>query len=300
MFGSVRAVLQEEDLTSLVTLDHKLHMAAQFAEAASFLESLRIVHADLACRNFLVFQLDEDPAKTNVKLTDFMVAMCLPANSDDIVKKMPMATRWCAPETVAASTWSCKTDVWSLGATLWELFADGLVPWTSYTKRGDVSKKLQELAESLSPRLADLSEDFPIPESGMCPDEARTAMMACLQPNPRARPSSKQVASTFKQIVEPSSEDLEVASWSSPTPASPAQEPASTCTTPKRLRLPAQEPTSPEKSISVHRNSPDKQQGSMCTPSAQPAVPTPVAIISAPVEVRTVLEPSASDAKMRR
>lgn len=38
----------------------------------------------------------------------------------------------------------------------------------------------------------------------------------------------------------------------------------------------------------------------MCTHSVQPAVPAPVAIISVPVEVRTVLEPSSSDAKMSR
>jgi len=277
MFGSVRAVLREQELSSLVTLDHKLQMAAQFAEAASFLESLRIVHADLACRNFLVFQLDEDATATNVKLTDFMVALCLPANSDQMVKKMPMATRWCAPETVAGSTWSSKTDVWSLGATLWELFADGLVPWTSYTRRGDVSRKLQELAESL-PSLTDLSEDFPMPESGMCPADVRTALMSCLQPNPRARPSSKQIASTLKQIVKPSPDDMEVESC-------PA------------LASPAQEPTSPQKIISVRSNAQDSQQGSVGRAPALPAVSAPAALTSVPVEV---LEPSSSDAKMSR
>jgi len=134
----------------MVTLHHKLHMAAQFAEAAAFLESLRVVHTDIACRNFLVFRLEMDPERTKVKLTDFTSTLCLPTNADYIVKKMPQATRWCAPEAVASNTWSCKSDVWSLGATLWEFFADGLAPWTNYSKRGDVTKKLQELAESLA------------------------------------------------------------------------------------------------------------------------------------------------------
>lgn len=203
-FGSVASVLQDPELTSMVTPEHKVHMAAQFAEAGSFLESLRIVHTDLACRNFLVFRLEQEPERTKVKLTDFMSALCLPANVDHIVKKKPQATRWCAPETVASHTWSYKTDVWSLGATLWELFTGGQLPWNGYGKRADVSKKLRELAEKLdaSATPADLSDDFPAPESALCPPVAYTTLLSCLQPDANARPSSKRVAVAFKQTMK--------------------------------------------------------------------------------------------------
>jgi serine/threonine protein kinase len=205
-FGSVRSVLQDPELGPMITLGHKLHMARQFAEAVSFLESAYVVHADLACRNFLVFQLEEEPKRTKVKLTDFISSLVLKDNVDHIVKKMPQATRWCAPETIASNTWSYKTDVWSVGATLWELFADGAVPWTNYSKRSEVARKLQELDVLFAypGSRADLSEDFPAPQPHMCPTAVHNIVLSCLQPNASARPSSQELAVILKRNQLPS------------------------------------------------------------------------------------------------
>jgi len=155
------------------------------------------IHTDLACRNFLVFKLAQQPESTMVKITDFMNAICLPSNTCQTVRKMPQATRWCAPETVASNKWSYKTDVWSLGAALWELFAGGEVPWSCYSKRTDVAKRLLELAESPETSAADLNADFPAPESGECSPATRTALMSCLQPHARERPSARQLTAVL-------------------------------------------------------------------------------------------------------
>jgi len=210
-FGSVRSVIQDPEMVSLVTPGHKLRIAAQVADAVSFLESMRVIHTDLACRNFLVFKLEDEPEMTKVKITDFMNAICLTGNANHLVKKMPQATRWCAPETIAANKWSYKTDVWSLGAAIWELFAGGVAPWTCYSKRSDVANKLRELAFSLDAPPADLGANFPAPEAGTCPPAAHGALLWCLQPDAKERPSAKELTVVFNEILKDTPKALEIA-----------------------------------------------------------------------------------------
>jgi len=201
--GSVKNALKEPKLVSMLSSNHKLCIAAQFAEAVSVLELKRIVHTDLACRNFLIYELSQHPEQTIVKLTDFTSSICLPSNVDHIVSKMPQATRWCAPETVANNTWSHKTDVWSLGVSIWELFADGAAPWANCKKRADVAEKLRGLAEKQKSPDANVSDDFPAPaDLDMYSSVARTSMLSCLLPSPAARLSSSQVVCAFRQIVQ--------------------------------------------------------------------------------------------------
>lgn len=202
-FGSVRSALLDPELVCLVGPGHKMRIAAQMTDAVSFIESMRVVHADIACRNFLVFRLEEQARNTKVKLTDFMASLSLRADQHYVVRKMPQATRWCAPETVASNIWGYKTDVWSLGAALWELFAGGLAPWTSISKRSDVSKRLLELSESLEipGACTDLSDDFPAPESSVCPLAVHVALMSCLHADSNTRPSSQDLASVLKHLL---------------------------------------------------------------------------------------------------
>lgn len=202
MLGSVRSVLQEPDLAPLLTPTHRLHVAAQLSAAVDFLDTTRIIHTDIACRNVLVFQLEEEPEMTTVKLTDFGLAACLPPDMDYITSRQPQATRWCAPETVASMRFSRKTDVWSLGATLWELFADGMVPWSRCSKRADVTKRLREVAAGALSISADVSEDFPAPEPGLYPSVAHTAVLTCLRIDESMRPLACEAALVFEDMVD--------------------------------------------------------------------------------------------------
>jgi len=202
MLGSVRSVLQKPDLAPLLTHIHRLHVAAQLSAAVDFLETARIIHTDIACRNVLVFQLEEEPDMTIAKLTDFGLAACLPLDVDYITSRQPQATRWSAPETVASMKFSHKSDVWSLGATLWELFADGMVPWAKCSKRADVGKRLRELAAGGPSISDDIGEEFPAPEPGLYPSVAHTAVLACLRIDEAVRPPAYEVALVFEEMVD--------------------------------------------------------------------------------------------------
>lgn len=205
-FGSIKSVLLDPELIAHVTPTHKLQIASQIARAVSFLGSLHLIHTDLACRNFLVFTLDNKPEHTNVKVTDFMSSLILSPEVDSVRRKLPQASRWCAPETVTFNEWSYKTEVWSLGVTLWELFNNCMLPWTNCKKRSDVVQKLKELAWSLNdgstPSDSHMALEFPPPpESGTISTSTMATVMSCLRPDASARATSKQIEQFFCQMV---------------------------------------------------------------------------------------------------
>lgn len=193
--GSLRAALlrcrelKNATSSSLFTPVHMIQLATQIVASMVFLRSVRLVHADLACRNLLLCGDEDRPGELVTKVTDFGLAIHLEDDADSVCRKQPQATRWCAPESVTEHKYSFRSDCWSLGATLWELFARGANPWPRLEKRLDVAVRLKRLhgsktlGASLRPsahggrNLVDLSNDFPRPEG--CPEQVYTAVLSC-------------------------------------------------------------------------------------------------------------------------
>lgn len=98
-----------------------------------YLEANNVIHRDLALRNILA-SVDERENYT-VKVSDFGMSRVLQQNyykTED--KKMPI--KWSAPEVSATKARiniqfiqygksTSKSDVWSFGICLWELFSYG-------------------------------------------------------------------------------------------------------------------------------------------------------------------------------
>eukprot|EP00427_Karlodinium_veneficum_P019395 CAMPEP_0169138528 /NCGR_PEP_ID=MMETSP1015-20121227/42319_1 /TAXON_ID=342587 /ORGANISM="Karlodinium micrum, Strain CCMP2283" /LENGTH=329 /DNA_ID=CAMNT_0009203843 /DNA_START=151 /DNA_END=1140 /DNA_ORIENTATION=- len=136
-----------------------------------------------------------------------MSSLILSPQTDRVRRKLPQASRWCAPETVTFNEWSYKTEVWSLGVTTWELFNGCVLPWTNYSKRTDVVRKLKDLAwsvnEGSSPADSVMALDFPRPESGVLSTSAHATVLSCLRPDASARPTSEQIQTYFGQLIGP-------------------------------------------------------------------------------------------------
>eukprot|EP01113_Clastostelium_recurvatum_P047844 TRINITY_DN8598_c0_g1_i4.p1 TRINITY_DN8598_c0_g1~~TRINITY_DN8598_c0_g1_i4.p1 ORF type:complete len:1073 (+),score=198.90 TRINITY_DN8598_c0_g1_i4:49-3219(+) len=140
--GSLDRVLQKD---TTITPIMQLKMARDIAAGMIQLEEKGIVHCDLACRNLLVvFQRNS----YTVKVTDFGLSRVVqqqqsPSTSGGSSSSslggggggsggggtMKLPIKWSAPEAITSRRFTSKSDVWSYGVTVWELFNRGRVPY---------------------------------------------------------------------------------------------------------------------------------------------------------------------------
>ncbi|CAJ1397488.1 unnamed protein product [Effrenium voratum] len=198
-FGCLKSVVS--DPHELWTPQHGLHTARQICSGMHALEVARVAHADLACRNILVKHMGADPASICVKVTDFGLSVMIDEGMDHKIRKQPSATRWVSPETVALQKLSLRADVWSTGAMLWEIFANGNVPWVNWPKRVPLAEKLRAMVEKPNSEEAafDPRAEFPAQEG--YPEEAHEALLSCLQVDEYARPKFNDLANRYEEVI---------------------------------------------------------------------------------------------------
>jgi serine/threonine protein kinase len=114
----------------------------QIADAMIFLSKNGIIHADLACRNVLVFKSHPyDPKKNLVKLTDFGSTRN-DSSSSDI--KIDIPVRFVAQEILRSkgqSGYSEKSDVYSFAVFMWEACSFGKMPYEYINDDEEVSRQ---------------------------------------------------------------------------------------------------------------------------------------------------------------
>ena len=125
------------------------HIFLQITKAMIHLVDKGIIHGDLACRNVLVFRIDEDePNKTIVKLTDFGISR---GNTVGIYSKIDAVTtvidtvpiRSAAPEVLQDDAiYSEKSDIYAMGVLMWEAYSNGKIPWEEINQVSAVREKV--------------------------------------------------------------------------------------------------------------------------------------------------------------
>ncbi|NXD41607.1 FLT3 kinase, partial [Copsychus sechellarum] len=114
---------EEEDF-NVLTFEDLLCFSYQVAKGMEFLESKSCIHRDLAARNILVTH-----GKV-VKICDFGLARDVVSDSNYIVRgNARLPVKWMAPESLFERTYTMKSDVWSYGILLWEIFSLGVNPY---------------------------------------------------------------------------------------------------------------------------------------------------------------------------
>jgi len=115
-------------LSNLPDYTTLLRFARHITYGMAYLEQCNYVHRDLACRNILV-----GPSANIVKITDFGLSTIVndrdaERRQDAHSQKLPV--RWSAPEVLDdKATYSIKSDVWSFGILLIELWLKGGNPY---------------------------------------------------------------------------------------------------------------------------------------------------------------------------
>uniref|UniRef100_A0A8B9R8X3 receptor protein-tyrosine kinase n=1 Tax=Anas platyrhynchos TaxID=8839 RepID=A0A8B9R8X3_ANAPL len=180
---SIRQMDEEEDF-NVLTFEDLLCFSYQVAKGMEFLESKSCIHRDLAARNILVTH-----GKV-VKICDFGLARDVVNDSNYIVRgNARLPVKWMAPESLFEGTYTMKSDVWSYGILLWEIFSLGVNPYPGIQVDANFYKLIQN--------------GFKMDRPYYATKDVYCVMQSCWALDTRRRPSfSRLVSSLSCQLAE--------------------------------------------------------------------------------------------------
>ncbi|KAF3690776.1 Tyrosine-protein kinase JAK2 [Channa argus] len=195
-YGSLIGYL--ENNRDNVNTRRMLLFASQICKGMEYLQSLRYVHRDLAARNILV------ASESLVKIADFGLTKIIPFDKEYYRVTQPGESPifWYAPESISDSRFSHKSDVWSFGIVLHELF--------SYCDTSCNPKRLcmQEIGHnvqsaSISVHLTNiLKNNWRLPSPPLCPPKVYNLMKQCWAYDFDERPCFPSLGNQIETIMQ--------------------------------------------------------------------------------------------------
>ncbi|XP_023023371.1 tyrosine-protein kinase hopscotch isoform X3 [Leptinotarsa decemlineata] len=177
-----RELLQEAQL---------LKYALDIAKGMDYLGKKNIVHRDLASRNILV--VDEN----HVKISDFGLAQVMGTNDYYILKtpNRELPIKWYAPESLRDGKFSVRSDVWSYGVTMCEMFNYGEEPNLTY-----IDEKMEGQQQQILLTALERGARFPCPPN--CPKAVYIRIIyPCWQADPHERPLFSKLTLEIEDLL---------------------------------------------------------------------------------------------------
>uniref|UniRef100_A0A8C3U470 Tyrosine-protein kinase receptor n=1 Tax=Catharus ustulatus TaxID=91951 RepID=A0A8C3U470_CATUS len=170
---------------STLTMQDLLNIARDIACGCKYLEENHFIHRDIAARNCL---LTCTGAGRIAKIGDFGMAR-------DIYRasyyrkggRAMLPVKWMPPEAFLEGIFTSKTDTWSFGVLLWEIFSLGYMPYPCKTN--------QEVLEFVT------SGGRMDPPKN-CPGPVYRIMTQCWQHSPEYRPNFSTILERIKYCTQ--------------------------------------------------------------------------------------------------
>ncbi|XP_025077024.1 tyrosine-protein kinase CSK-like isoform X2 [Pomacea canaliculata] len=160
---------------SVITKKDQINFATDTCAAMEYLESKNLVHRDLAARNVLIN--DNGMAK----VSDFGLAKF--GDFSQSGQKFPI--KWTAPEALRENNFTTKSDMWSFGILLWEIYAFGRVPYPRIP--------LQDV-------VVHVERGYRMEAPEGCPPEIYTIMKQAWELDPERRPTFRSVLGRLNNL----------------------------------------------------------------------------------------------------
>ncbi|XP_006101335.1 tyrosine-protein kinase TXK [Myotis lucifugus] len=158
-----------------------LSMCQDICEGMEYLERNCFIHRDLAARNCLV------SSTSIVKISDF--GMTRYVLDDEYISssgaKFPV--KWSPPEVFHFNKYSSKSDVWSFGVLMWEVFTEGRMPFEN--------KSNLQVVEAIS-------KGFRLYRPRLAPMSIYEVMYHCWHEKPKGRPTFAELLRVLSEIAE--------------------------------------------------------------------------------------------------
>jgi len=158
-----------------------LPMCVDVCHGMAHLESRNLIHRDLAARNCLI------TGQNMVKVTDFGMARHVPDNEYTAGSNARFPIRWSSLEVLEYQRFSNKSDVWSFGVCMWEIFSGGTMPYKGM--------KHEEVVERVS-------NAYRLPKPSGCPQKVYDVMYSCWIYDVDKRPSFSDLKEHLQPLLQ--------------------------------------------------------------------------------------------------
>lgn len=159
--------------------NQKLAICGQVAAGMEYLSLLKFTHKDLAARNIMVGK------DLQVKIGFLSLSYDLYSAEYYRFNNLQIPLRWMSPEAIFDDEFSEKSDVWSFGVLIWEIYTFGQMP---YHDRSN-----EEV-------LKGIRDDLRLPKPENCSKIVLEVMEKCWEGNPLNRPSFAEMVGDLNGI----------------------------------------------------------------------------------------------------
>ncbi|KAK3547581.1 hypothetical protein QTP86_025479 [Hemibagrus guttatus] len=176
--GNLLELLRSPEGNAL-DLEILTNMAYQVADGMTYLEDHNSIHRDLAARNVLVSE------GYLCKVADFGLARII-KEPIYLSNETKIPYKWTAPEAMELGVFSNKSDVWSFGILLYEIYSYGAIPYSGVSNK-DVLKEIKR--------------GYRMPAPSQCPPFIYEIMQSCWSKQPEDRPNFKRLKSELHECI---------------------------------------------------------------------------------------------------